>query len=104
MTTGPMSRFSTTGEFRRLREADNLEDTLPNLRLEDTDAQQAPGAAPVKSRRGGHGVNPYDTFPQVGKSGLHDRNAELRKLSAWIRQRRMAEELKARRDKGEEED
>jgi hypothetical protein len=100
-----MSRFSTTGEFQRLREAENLEDTLPNLRLEDTDAQLVRGVPPSKSHPGSaQGANPYDTFPQVGKSGLHDRNAELRKLSAWIRQKRAAEELKAMREKGEDED
>jgi hypothetical protein len=100
-----MSRFSTTGEFRHLREDENLEDTVPNLRLEDTDAQLVRGVAPTKNSQGkGGGVNPYDTFPQVGKTGMHDRNAELRKLSAWIRQKRAAEELKAAREKGEAED
>jgi hypothetical protein len=99
-----MSRFSTTGEFRHLREGENLEDTVPNLRLEDTDAQLVRGVAPANVQTGkGSGVNPYDTFPQVGKTGLHDRNAELRKLSAWIRQKRAAEELKAAREQGDDE-
>jgi hypothetical protein len=87
-----MSRFSNTSENQQLQDEGELEDTLPSLRLEDTDAQRPPGA------------NPYETFPQVGKSNLHDRNAELRRLSAWIRQKRAAEELKASRETGEDED
>ena len=100
-----MSRISTTGKFKRLREAKSLDDTVPNLRLEDTAAQLVRGVRPTllqPSRDAG--ANPYDTFPQVGKSDLHDRNAELRRLSARIRQKRAAEELKAMRANGEVED
>jgi hypothetical protein len=107
-----MSRFSTTGEFRRLREADHLDDTQPNpqlgdtqpnLQLEDTHGQVVRGVGPPASPASAHGANPYDTYPQVGKTGLHDRNAELRRLSAWIRQKRSAEELKILREKGEDD-
>jgi len=104
-----MGKFtSASGHYRLLETTDlharNLEDTQPNLTLEDTNGQMARGVTPDKPRTTGTGVNPYDTFPQVGKSGMHDRNAELRKLSAWIRQKRAAEELKAKRESGDTEE
>jgi hypothetical protein len=48
-------------------------------------------AAPAKA---GYGYNPYDTFPNVGQSGLGQRQADLRRLSEWIRTRRQVAQLK----------
>ena len=100
-----MSRFKNDGGFRRKRETAKLEETLPNLRLEDTGAQLARGVPPHKPGPGRNfGANPYNAVPPTGDSGLNDRNSEMRKLSAWIRQKRAAEELKARRERGTEEE
>lgn len=48
-------------------------------------------AAMAKS---GGGYNPYDTFPNVRQSGLEQRQADLRRLSEWIRAKRQVSQLK----------
>ncbi|MBS0387712.1 MAG: hypothetical protein JSR15_04455 [Proteobacteria bacterium] len=48
-------------------------------------------AATAKS---GGGYNPYDTFPNVRQSGLAQRQADLRRLSEWIRLKRQVAQLK----------
>jgi hypothetical protein len=71
-----------------------MEDTLPNMSLEDTNAQLNRGVLPVHGNN--HtGIDPYDTFPTLGGTSGKDRNAELRRLSAWIRQKRDVARLKA---------
>jgi len=48
-------------------------------------------AATAKS---GGGYNPYDTFPNVRQGGLAQRQADLRRLSEWIRLKRQVAQLK----------
>lgn len=48
-------------------------------------------AAPVKM---GYGYNPYDTFPNVRHPGSTARQADLRRLSEWIRTKRQVTQLK----------
>jgi hypothetical protein len=48
-------------------------------------------AAPAKA---GFGYNPYDTFPNVRQPGVGQRQADLRRLSEWIRTQRQVAELK----------
>jgi hypothetical protein len=48
-------------------------------------------AAPAKA---GYGYNPYDTFPNVRQSGVGQRQADLRRLSDWIRTKRQVAGLK----------
>ena len=48
-------------------------------------------AIPAKA---GHGYNPYDTFPNVGLAGVAERQADLRRLSEWIRTKRQVAQLK----------
>jgi len=48
-------------------------------------------AAPA---RAGFGYDPYDTFPNVRQPGLGQRQADLRRLSEWIRTKRQVAELK----------
>lgn len=47
--------------------------------------------APAKS---GGGYNPYDTFPNVRQNGFAQRQADLRRLSEWIRVKRQVSQLK----------
>jgi hypothetical protein len=42
----------------------------------------------------GGGYNPYDTFPNVRENGLEQRQADLRRLSEWIRAKRQVLQLK----------
>ena len=42
----------------------------------------------------GGGYNPYDTFPNVRQGGLEQRQADLRRLSEWIRLKRQVAQLK----------
>ncbi|HTP40785.1 MAG TPA: hypothetical protein VMI92_14560 [Steroidobacteraceae bacterium] len=42
----------------------------------------------------GGGYNPYDTFPNVREGGLEQRQADLRRLSEWIRLKRQVAQLK----------
>ncbi len=80
----------STGKFKAL----GIEDTVPNLSLEDTTRQLMRGF-PGHGSRKDLGVNPYDTFPNTSSStGMHG-TQELRKLSEWIKQKRQAEQLKA---------
>ncbi|MDE2220195.1 MAG: hypothetical protein KGL25_12910 [Gammaproteobacteria bacterium] len=44
--------------------------------------------------RSGGGYNPYDTFPNVRQGGLAQRQADLRKLSEWIRVKRQVSQLR----------
>lgn len=44
--------------------------------------------------RAGNGYNPYETFPNVRQPGLGQRQADLRRLSDWIRTKRQVAELK----------
>ena len=46
------------------------------------------------SARAGNGYNPYDTFPNVRQPGLGQRQADLRRLSEWIRTKRQVVDLK----------
>ena len=48
-------------------------------------------AAPAKA---GGGYNPYDTFPNVRQPGVEQRQADLRRLSEWIRVKRQVSQLK----------
>jgi len=48
-------------------------------------------AAPAKA---GGGYNPYDTFPNVRQPGMAGRQADLRRLSEWIRLKRQVSQLK----------
>lgn len=47
----------------------------------------------VPARSGG-GYNPYDTFPNVRQPGVGQRQADLRRLSEWIRVKRQVSQLK----------
>jgi hypothetical protein len=42
----------------------------------------------------GASFNPYDTYPSVNRTDSTQRNADLRKLSEWIRLKRQVEQLK----------
>ncbi len=42
----------------------------------------------------GGGYNPYDTFPNVRQAGVGQRQADLRRLSEWIRVKRQVSQLK----------
>ena len=46
---------------------------------------------PAKS---GGGYNPYDTLPNVQQPGVGQRQADLRRLSEWIRTQRQVAQLK----------
>ena len=46
------------------------------------------------SARAGHGYDPYDTFPNVGQPGVEQRQADLRRLSEWIRTKRQVADLR----------
>ena len=48
-------------------------------------------AVPAKA---GGGYNPYDTFPNVRQAGVGQRQADLRRLSEWIRVKRQVSQLK----------
>jgi hypothetical protein len=48
-------------------------------------------AAPAKT---GYGYNPYDTYPNVQQTGVGQRQADLRRLSDWIRTQRQVAQLK----------
>ena len=48
-------------------------------------------AAPAKA---GYGYNPYDTFPNVRHPDMGQRQADLRRLSEWIRTKRQVAQLK----------
>ena len=47
----------------------------------------------IPARTGG-GYNPYDTFPNVRQPGVATRQADLRRLSEWIRLKRQVSQLK----------
>lgn len=91
---GASMASTASGKDRTVNDPASMEDTVPNLSLEDTSTQIRRGLAPARSS-GAAGFNPYDTFPHVGPANGQDRNAELRRLSAWIREKRAAEQLKA---------
>jgi len=48
-------------------------------------------AAPAKA---GFGYNPYETLPNVQQPGVGQRQADLRRLSEWIRTQRQVAQLK----------
>ena len=48
-------------------------------------------AVPAKT---GYGYNPYDTYPNVRQPGMAQRQADLRRLSEWIRTQRQVAQLK----------
>lgn len=79
----------------------DLEETIPNLRLEDTMAQRMRGLN-VPTTPNGSGCNPYDTFPNTSASGIR-KYSDLKKLSEWIRAKRMAEQKQADIDQLEQE-
>jgi hypothetical protein len=74
----------------------DLEDTIPNLRLEDTVAQRMRGLN-VATTPNGSGYNPYDTFPNTSASGIR-KYSDLKKLSEWIRAKRLAEQKQDEED------
>ena len=53
-------------------------------------------AGPAKM---GYGYNPYDTFPNVRAPDSSVRQADLRRLSEWIRTKKHVEQLKKSDDK-----
>jgi len=48
-------------------------------------------AAPAKA---GFGYNPYDTLPNARQPGMGQRQADLRRLSDWIRTQRQVAQLR----------
>ena len=48
-------------------------------------------AVPAKA---GYGYDPYDTLPNVRQPGVGQRQADLRRLSDWIRTQRQVAQLK----------
>ena len=48
----------------------------------------------ARSAKVGHGYNPYDTYPSVRRDDSTARQADLRRLSEWIRTKKQVEELK----------
>jgi hypothetical protein len=42
----------------------------------------------VQQAKAGSGYNPYDTWPNVRQAGVTQRQADLRRLSDWIRVKR----------------
>ncbi len=48
----------------------------------------------VTPAKAGGGYNPYDTFPNVRQAGVGQRQADLRRLSEWIRVKRQVTQLK----------
>ena len=50
---------------------------------------EQPPSAPVAG-----GYNPYDTFPSVRPVGSAQQNADLRRLSEWIRLKRQVAQIK----------
>lgn len=48
----------------------------------------------VAPARAGGGFNPYDTIPNVRQPGVGQRQADLRRLSEWIRVKRQVSQLK----------
>jgi hypothetical protein len=51
----------------------------------------------VPGRVGG-GYDPYETWPSVRQSGSSSKQADLRRLSEWIRLRRQVSQLKKSED------
>jgi hypothetical protein len=51
--------------------------------------------------KAGGGYNPYDTFPNVRQPGVGQRQADLRRLSEWIRVKRQVSQLKQPSESGE---
>ena len=96
-TEANMKSGARSGHGSRADEL-STSDTVPNLSLEDTTRQLMRGVRPSRSNKT-VGVNPYDTFPNTASAtGIHG-TQELRQLSEWIRQKRIAEKLKAEADK-----
>jgi hypothetical protein len=54
-------------------------------------AEKQPAAKPET------GCNPYDTFPNLRANDVGQRQADLRRLSEWIRLKRQVEALKSGR-------
>jgi 8-oxo-dGTP pyrophosphatase MutT (NUDIX family) len=69
----------------------------PTLSLEDTMAQAVRGLRTPHSVSGS-GYNPYDTIPNTSSTGAFQGTDDLRRLSEWIRTKRMAEILKKEDD------
>jgi len=61
---------------------------------EDTTERLLALAEDAKRKEEGTTFNPYDTYPSVSKPDSAQRNADLRKLSEWIRIKRQVEQLK----------
>ncbi|HEX9138848.1 MAG TPA: hypothetical protein VF848_03610 [Steroidobacteraceae bacterium] len=61
---------------------------------EDTTERLLALAEDASPESEGAGFNPYDTYPCVNKTDSTQRNADLRKLSEWIRLKRQVEQLK----------
>ena len=73
----------------------------PTLSLEDTASQAVRGLRTAHSP-GGSGYNPYDTIPNTSSKDTFQGTDDLRRLSEWIRTKRMAEKLKKGDDDPEE--
>lgn len=73
----------------------------PTLSLEDTVAQAVRGLRTPHSASGS-GYNPYDTIPNTSSSDSFQGTDDLRRLSEWIRAKRIAEKLKNEDDPDKE--
>ena len=71
------------------------------MSLEDTASQVVRGLRTAHSP-GGSGYNPYDTVPNTSSKDTIQGTDDLRRLSEWIRTKRMAEKLKKNDDDPEE--
>jgi hypothetical protein len=71
---------------------DDIRDTRTHLvRPEASGLKLADDAAAEKI---GDGYNPYDTLPNLRQPGHAQRQADLRKLSEWIRAKRQADKVR----------
>ena len=48
----------------------------------------------ARAAKVGHGYDPYETFPSVRRADSTARQADLRRLSEWIRTKKQVEQLK----------
>lgn len=64
-----------------------------------TAAEKPAAPAPVPVHAAETGGNPYDTFPNLRANDVGRRQADLRRLSEWIRLKRQVEALKSGKSK-----
>jgi hypothetical protein len=110
MSQAPPKKPDDTLRSRTTPELSLVEDPIPDLKLEDTAAQQRRGLG-VKG--GVTGYNPYDTGqtvePRVNSApksapppSPSHKPTDLRKLSEWIKAQRRAEAVRAEEQAGGE--